>query len=304
MGYAKPSGMTQVVELFNNTFISSAKCFSGGSTTTGSNPDVLRIKNNIFWRTSNTRTLNAVVTNPQLFIDSGRTIEIDNNIYWTNYSDPVNTYFFNTNNGSAYKTFAQWRAAYPTMDVNSFVGNPLMTSLDGSPSAWNVFPLTGSPAIGEGENLTATFTNDYAGETRPAVGVWDIGAYDTATPPPSDITAPTLLSATINSIGNQLTLEFDEPVQGVAQEDYSISGNTLGDVDVNGNTVTFSISPLIQAGAIKTLSYAQNIGDTRDFSNNSLLDFTGFSITNNSLEPTPDPAKPNKRGRGQGLMNR
>lgn len=38
-----------------------------------------------------------------------------------------------------------------------------------------------SPAIGAGTNLTAIFTTDQSGATRPSVGMWDVGAYQYST---------------------------------------------------------------------------------------------------------------------------
>jgi hypothetical protein len=289
--------MFQTVEVYNNTFVSSAKCFAGGSTTTGSNPNVLHIKNNVFWRTANMENLNAVVTNPQLFADSGRTIEMDYNVYWTSYPDPATTNFFNTNNSSAYKTFAQWRAAYPTIDVNSVVANPLFPNVAGAPSTWNVFPSAGSPLIGEGINLTAFFSNDYLNATRPASGAWDIGAYDTATPPPSDTTAPTLVSAAVDPEGDTVILTFSEPVQNINLAHYAISGHSLSSLTGSGTTWGFTISPIRQSGANFSMTYTSGAGRTADIAGNLFASGT-YTVVNGSLAATPDPPKPGRRGGG------
>jgi hypothetical protein len=51
---------------------------------------------------------------------------------------------------------------------------------------------TTSPAIGAGANLSAVFTTDADGNTRPSYGAWDIGAYQYFTP---DVTAPSVPTA-------------------------------------------------------------------------------------------------------------
>jgi hypothetical protein len=44
-------------------------------------------------------------------------------------------------------------------------------------------PQAGSAVIGKGENLYSYFTHDLDGNTRPADGAWDIGAYENSTAP-------------------------------------------------------------------------------------------------------------------------
>ena len=41
-------------------------------------------------------------------------------------------------------------------------------------------PTNGTEIIGQGTNLTAFFTTDFTGATRPATGAWTIGAYEGA----------------------------------------------------------------------------------------------------------------------------
>jgi hypothetical protein len=76
---------------------------------------------------------------------------------------------------ATYRTFAQWQDL--GYDANGIFGSdPLLTE---------TYRLgASSPAIGEGENLSAYFTTDADGNTRPASGAWDIGAYQYGEAPP------------------------------------------------------------------------------------------------------------------------
>ena len=289
--YAKLAGMTQVLEFYNNTFISSAKCLV---VSTGSNPDVLKVKNNIFWRSTTSNNANVVVVDPAAFT-SPRIIEMDYNIYWNDNAAPINTNIFNLNNSSSYRTWAQWRTAFTNIDANSVVANPLFTSITGDPSTWNVAQTTGSPAIRTGINLTSSLTTDYTGATRPSTGAWDIGAFITGTAPTVDTTPPTVTSTSINSTGLILTVNFSESVQNVFAENYTMSGQIIETPTITGTAVTFPISPGVKSGEVKTLSYTSGAGRTRDASNNLLQSINNLSITNNSSVVPTNSTRPGKR---------
>ncbi len=175
---------------------------------------------------------------------------------------------------------------------------PLFVNPNSATTVDDLRLLAGSPLIGQGQVLNASFTDDYSGATRGAA--WDIGAleYDVGGIP-ADTTPPTLTSAVINSTGLQLTLNFSENVSGVNAAHYALSGGqTLGGVSTNGPVVTMTITPAVQAGATVTLAYTSGAGRTADAAGNLLETFGAEPVENNSLEPTPDPPKAPRKGRG------
>ena len=81
-------------------------------------------------------------------------------------------------NGSGYSVAAWQAASGGVWETNIQRGNPLLNA--------TYTPQSGSFAISNGVNLTASFTYDFYGNTRPSTGPWNIGAVQgTATNPPS-----------------------------------------------------------------------------------------------------------------------
>lgn len=135
---------------------------------------------------------NNIITNCSygLISDVGVTISASdyNDIYnCTNYGikepDPAKA------------TLSAWRSAYSSLDAHSISTDPNLNS-----STYR--PNSGSPVVGAGTNLTATYCgtypllcSDYAGVTRPSSGTWDIGAYQfqTASTPTSPLTRGILM---------------------------------------------------------------------------------------------------------------
>jgi len=140
--------------------------------------------------------------------------------------------------------------------------------------------LNTSPAIGAAVVRNDLFTTDYSNTTRGVT--WDIGAYEYAAGViPSDITLPEITSATINSQGNILTLNFSESVVLVNSAHYSISGITLGNATGSGTIFNIALTPTITNGQAKVLNYTA--GTTEDPAGNNLASFTNFPIQNNSI---------------------
>lgn len=98
-----------------------------------------------------------------------------------------------------------------------------------------------------------------------------------------DTTAPTLVSATINSAGTGLTLVFSEAVTGVSAANFALSSGALSAAAGSNTTWTMTVAPAVTQGATITLSYSGTA--VKDLALNSLLAFSGFSITNNSTVP-------------------
>jgi hypothetical protein len=95
---------------------------------------------------------------------------------------------------SSFHSWAGWQAqGYDALSVNA---NPLLNS-DGSLQV-------GSPAIGAGANLSSIFTADCAGNPRPAIGNWTIGAYQYGNTSANNI----VVNSNSDSITNGLLLQY------------------------------------------------------------------------------------------------
>ena len=100
--------------------------------------------------------------------DTNDVFNLSNNLYQFGKTNLIGSF---TNGATVYEDYVQWQAL--GQDANSIVvTNPLLAGDD--------VPETGSAAIGNGLNLSASFTTDYAGDPRPATGPWTIGAYQVA----------------------------------------------------------------------------------------------------------------------------
>lgn len=98
--------------------------------------------------------------------------------------------------------------------------------------------------------------------------------------PPPDVTAPTVVSRTIDADGDTLTLVFSEAVTDVTAADFALSGATLSSATGAGDTWSMAISPVVYQGAAPTLSFT---GPTvKDAAENFLANFSGEAVTNNS----------------------
>jgi len=123
------------------------------------------------------------------------------------------------------------------------------------------FQLTsGSPAIGAGLNEFALFAIDAAGNARPSIGPWDIGAYQygaaQSTPTPAPTPNPTPAPTPTQSPNPNPT-----PAQ---------SSMTIGETGLlpitdgsNGNLMVAQNAVLSQAGSLQSLSfYVTQVGGT------------------------------------------
>lgn len=109
-----------------------------------------------------------------------------------------------------------------------------------------------------------------------------------------DTTAPTLLTATAN--GSTLTLVFDESVSGVVASDYALSTGSLSAASGSGTARTMTITPPSEFGQTLTLNYTA--GSTEDTTGNNMASFTGFSVTNETGQPsTRNPGRKARAGR-------
>jgi hypothetical protein len=149
---------TSTVFVCNNTFFgeASASDFYSGF---GSNLTTYVVENNEFY--SNHWSIVC-------YMDTDCTFVSDyNNVYTPNNLASLSA----SQTGSVWeKTFAQWQTVYG-YDLHGSTNAP---SLDAN----SVPTLSDSVARGQGTNLSAFFTTDFYGNTRPATGPWTIGAFE------------------------------------------------------------------------------------------------------------------------------
>lgn len=107
----------------------------------------------------------------------------------------------------------------------------------------------------------------------------------------ADVTAPTLLSATIDEAGTSLTLVFDEAVTfgaggnggwvptltgGAATLTYASGAGTT--------TLVYTLSRTVDLGETGTVAYTQPSGGVEDAAGNDLAEIVDGAVTNNSTQ--------------------
>jgi hypothetical protein len=184
-------------------------------------------------------------------------------------------------------------------NVNGLNGvDPLFVNGINPMTAAEVALTANSPAILEGIDLSSYFNTDHNGAGRAG---WDMGAiaYTIGTPgnpappptPPTDTTVPTILSSTIDSTGTQLNINYSENITGVNVTHYTIADVTLSAASGTGSVRTFTITPAIITGVVKTLGYTSGSGRTADITGNLLATASALPITNSSLVPVAESPK-------------
>ena len=103
--------------------------------------------------------------------------------------------------------------------------------------------------------------------------------------PGGDMTAPTLSSATINAAGTTLTIVWSENVTGSSGLSITPSGSLASITYASGSgtsTYTYTISrPILDEETVTISASSSNIVDG---ATNTLANFTGTSVTNNSTQ--------------------
>jgi hypothetical protein len=200
----KGTSVSQNNQAFNNTIL-------GGSYAAGT-----ALQNSLQSGTTGPAAINNIIQGQNVVINYGNSTDtsttpcsspggsISGCILSNVYEDvsaaggSYNTFGFHGTNGTK---LAWWQSALPA-GTGKDAGAQLMLAaamkLDGGGH-----PLSGSPVIGAGTNLSALCTGplvplcrDKGGNSRPASGAWDVGAYNsgTSTPPPA---APSGLAAVV-----------------------------------------------------------------------------------------------------------
>ncbi len=174
------AGATDIanIKIFNNTFVDNVGGWGAypapirfGSFA-GANPTAsVEIKNNIFYNIGGGST-------PLLNVDAStgftaNSFAFSNNVYYNSSGAPTITY-----RGTPY-TIANWINPTTGIDRTGKSGQPLFQGYPPS-GLGNNFQLQSGDNVAQnaGVNLSAYFTTDKAGNTRPATGAWDIGAYE------------------------------------------------------------------------------------------------------------------------------
>jgi hypothetical protein len=220
---------------------------------------------------------------------------INNNVIYTLRTDGKIASSYESG-ATAYKTVTTLNALDNA--GGNIASNPLFTNITyglGANSSSNDLSLqAGSPAInltGTGTDLSAYFTTDFTGGTRPTgANTWDMGAYEIGAE--GDATAPTFTSATIAANGTALTLGFSEPVDTTINTGFTLTASggaaTLTYASGTGtNSLIYTISRAIEQTETATIAYVQPGNGIEDVANNDLASFSGASVTNNSTQYTP-----------------
>jgi hypothetical protein len=116
----------------------------------------------------------------------------DHDVFFNLSSGGNFSYSTATNGAASFQTLTQWKA-------NSFAPESTFSSTSTPNLNSSFVPVATSSAIGNGANLTTTFTTDFYGTARPSSGAWDIGAAQSGGSPPvsASITNTSKLSAAI-----------------------------------------------------------------------------------------------------------
>lgn len=206
-------------------------------------------------------------------------VTYDNNLYSGNANIGI------TNGGGTYSTLAAWRTHLGGTET----GDDYNASSAAHGLNTSGVPQAGAGVLNIGEDLSASFTTDYAGNVRPTgAGTWDIGAYESGAS--ADTTPPTITSATVGTDGDTLTLVFDEVVTVNTSTGFTLnmSGGAAGLTYSSGsgtNTLVYNITVRnIDTAETGTLDYATVANGIEDAAGNDLAS-TGESdiaVTNNS----------------------
>src|ERR1043165_3815865 len=174
-------------------------------------------------------------------------------------------------------------------------GAAAITYASGSGSSTLVYTL--SRTVYQGETGTLAYT-------QPGNGIEDSSGNDLATfsgqsivnnsSQVSDVTAPTVSSATINSAGAQITFALSESVTfgagGNSGFSLSLSGGAVTATYASGSgssALVYALSRPVQEGETGTHAYTQPGNGVEDSAGNDLATYSGASVTNNS---TYDPS--------------
>lgn len=155
--------------------------------------------------------------------------------------------------------------------------------------------------VGTNNVYNVTVTASFGGRTDSTDFTVTVANVDEGTSG-GDVTAPTLSSATINSAGTTLTVGWSENVTGSSGLSLSASGGpAFLDYTSGSGTSTYTYTITRRILDEETVTISASSSNIVDGSTNTLANFTGTSVTNNStqiagtgesLRPTTFPSIP------------
>ena len=120
-----------------------------------------------------------------------------------------------------------------------------------------------------------------------AVGYTD-SVYDTdskSTAAPADITAPTIISATVaDNLRTRIVLTASESLLGntVGVNDFTVyNGKTISGLTISDNSIVINVDSAYVLGDVITVSYTSSAGKIADSAGNLLATLTNLPVTNN-----------------------
>lgn len=279
------------VQIYNNTFGG----YQGGTYPTSycispsHNMTNLVVKNNIFSGCKYAIGLQA---------DQGASLTADYNLY-----DSGAVLKLITVGGTDYNTLAAAQGA--GYEANGVSADPKFVTAPTGSNSGNWQLQSDSPAVGVGLDLSATFTTDLLGASRPTgASTWDIGAYEYGAEGGGDVTAPTILTGAPNTFigtnGTTVTVKFSETVvtTGFDDGDFNLDCATAGaNIALNtiagtGDTRTFTAASVIGVGDTCNLDYTGGANEIEDAAGNDLAAVNDVAVTNNSTQNPPDATAP------------
>jgi hypothetical protein len=164
---------------------------------------------------------------------------------------------------------------------------------DSAANDYHIINSSESSLKDAGVTLSAYFSTDAEGNTRPQGSAWDIGPYEFVVGGGGDTTPPTVSSATINSAGTQITLAMSETIafgaNGNGGLTLSMSGGAVTATFSSGagtSSLVYSLSRKVLQGETGTHSYTQPGSPAgngiEDTAGNDLVNYSGATVTNNS----------------------
>lgn len=186
------------------------------------------------------------------------------------YSDyNIVTNRMSNDNGSSFKTLAQWQSA-TGLDAHSISSTPAAVFVNQPGNDYHL--SASSPAIDFGTNLASPKqapTTDISGTARPSGAKYDAGAYERTT---ADTTAPTVTATgfVYTTSPNRITISFSEDVSAsLAAGDLvvkTLPGNATVPVSAysynsNTNTATFTLPGTLADGNYRATLAAAAVTD-------------------------------------------
>jgi len=193
-------------------------------------------------------------------------------------------------------------------------GSPVSYGGMGYSSPGNSFTLNISPTITSNQTVTFSYAAPASNNATSNIAVQDALGNDAiaftntavtnSSTVPGDSTAPTLLSASLNTAGTVLSLAYNETLNATtaSASDFTVSVNgvpySVSSVAISTSVVQLSLGSAVEAGQTVTVSYTAPTPDSwatnlavQDTAGNDAVSLSAQAVTNNSTAG-PDIAPP------------